>query len=282
MRARLLLLLAGFAACDESTPPLMWSVAAEGQPACHLLGTIHLGVSARGDLPRVVWDRFDAAARVGTEAEIRSVDKKLYRHLTGLTQLTDRTLDQLLAADVWSALRSSLGAEVTTEELRTYRPYLAGWLLYHTFVPAGIEGMDLTLLDAADSAGTPLFFLETWQDQIHAMNTLTLQQDVENLTWLVKNRAQVKDRIEELISLYKAGDAEGVERVAPEAGAVPARDDPFFDTYIRQRNLKWLPEIEEQIKQGDAFFAVGFGHVLGPDGLVQSLTKRGYTVRRVE
>jgi hypothetical protein len=268
----------GLVACGGSSSPLLWEArTSQGQTSC-LLGTIHLGVSAREDLPSVVWTRFDAAARFVAEAEVRAIDQQEYLKLAALTG--GKTLDQLLPAAIWPQVMSLLG-DASLETLRGLRPWAVMMMIYQHLVPTQ-EGMDLTLLGAADLAGKQLVFLEAWQDQVAALNQTSLEQDVRDLTTLVENRATVDRKLDELIALYKSGDAEGVERLAPEAGAVPAVTDPVFDTFIRARNQRWLPLLEQQLQAGSAFVAVGFGHLLGPEGLIQTLQQRGYTVRRVE
>jgi uncharacterized protein YbaP (TraB family) len=163
--------------------------------------------------------------------------------------------------------------------LRVLRPWAVSMMIYRELVPT-VEGMDLTLLEEA--AGKQLVPLEKWQDQVTALNQVSLDQDLASLVALVRDREAIAAKLRHLVELYRQGDAEGVLAAAPAAGAVPATTDPAFDIFIRQRTLRWLPAVEEWIAKGAAFVGVGFGHVLGPEGLVQQLADRGYSTRRVE
>lgn len=257
----------------------MWQVEAQGAVApSYLLGTIHIGVSARGDLPRSVWDSFDRSTRLVEEAEIRFIDQQEYLQLAALPS-TDG-LDQLLAADVWSQLITLL-SDVPQKRLRQLRPWAVSSMVFNTLV-SPVEGMDLTLLNEADNEQKALVLLETWQDQAKALNLTPLADDLASLEELVRNRQLYAERLEQLIALYRQGDVDGVVRAAPGAGAVPEPGSAAFDTFIRKRNQAWLPKVEQEVKSGGAFIAVGFGHVTGSEGLAQVLAGKGYDVTRVE
>lgn len=262
---------------DASSPPLLWEATSTGGSTGYLLGTIHLGVSARDHLPPVVWDRYTSSRTVVAEAEVRSINQQLYMVHAGLPG--GKTLDQLVPPATWSALVKLLPVSQLT--LKKLRPWAVTSLIYAVITP-DTEAMDLTFLNAADADARKLLFLERWEDQAAALNAIPEAQAVQGLVWLMNNLSTIKKKTLELIDAYRLGDIAVVERVAPEAGAVPAVSDPFHDTFIVKRNAAWLPTIEKQIDAGGAFIAVGFGHLLGSKGLVQNLKSRGYQVRRVE
>lgn len=58
-------------------------------------------------------------------------------------------------------------------------------------------------------------------------------------------------------------------------------NDPWLKFVRYDRNILWLPRIEEKIKKNSAFIAVGFAHLLGDKGLLQLLRSKGYTVEGV-
>lgn len=280
LTAPLLAAVATIAACssDPAAPPLLYRVG----ESSYLLGTIHVGVAARDELPQLLWDRFDAAKRVGAEAEIRFIDSKEYETLAQLPAGSEG-LEKLLAPATWSKLVALLGSGVSLSKLSRLRPWAVSSIVYHTLAPdPTIEGMDKTFLDAADAAQKPLFFLEVWQDQVNALNAEPLDDDLTSLAWLIDNAQQVKDKLGALIVAYKAGDVDEVWRLAPEAGAIAPPGAPGFETFITQRNRAWMPKLEAEISGGSAFVAVGFGHLYGEQGLLALLEQAGHAITRVE
>jgi uncharacterized protein YbaP (TraB family) len=51
-----------------------------------------------------------------------------------------------------------------------------------------------------------------------------------------------------------------------------------MDAFLDERNKKWIERMEERMEQKPVFFAVGAGHLLGENGLIQLLRNSGYTV----
>lgn len=49
-----------------------------------------------------------------------------------------------------------------------------------------------------------------------------------------------------------------------------------------ERNAKWLPKIEQKVKEGSCFIAVGLGHLQYKTGLIQLLRNKGYTLSPVK
>jgi uncharacterized protein YbaP (TraB family) len=55
-----------------------------------------------------------------------------------------------------------------------------------------------------------------------------------------------------------------------------------YDSLLRQRNLKWMPQIEAMLRDSDReFVLVGAAHLVGEDGLLEMLQARGYDVSQL-
>ena len=48
-----------------------------------------------------------------------------------------------------------------------------------------------------------------------------------------------------------------------------------------ERNRLWLPKIQGYIQQGGVFIVVGLGHLIGEQGLIQTLSEKGYKISRI-
>ena len=53
------------------------------------------------------------------------------------------------------------------------------------------------------------------------------------------------------------------------------------DALLTQRNRAWEAALFPQIQEGNAFVAVGLGHLLGEGSVLASLAARGYTIERL-
>lgn len=50
------------------------------------------------------------------------------------------------------------------------------------------------------------------------------------------------------------------------------------ETLLFNRNRKWVPVMEQAMQKEKIFFAVGAGHLGGPQGLINLLREKGYTI----
>ncbi|MBK9455713.1 MAG: TraB/GumN family protein [Bacteroidetes bacterium] len=51
---------------------------------------------------------------------------------------------------------------------------------------------------------------------------------------------------------------------------------------LDNRNINWIPVIEEQIKLQSTFIAVGAGHLVGEKGILQLLHNQGYVISPIQ
>lgn len=65
--------------------------------------------------------------------------------------------------------------------------------------------------------------------------------------------------------------------------ALSASDREVYEALQIRRNQKWLPQIEKALAgSGSVFVTVDAGHLVGPDGLISQLRKRGHKVTRMD
>jgi uncharacterized protein YbaP (TraB family) len=66
-------------------------------------------------------------------------------------------------------------------------------------------------------------------------------------------------------------------------GAVlPTQDKEIIDFIWTFRNSQWLPLLKKVIDEGEAFVAIGLGHLIGEKGLLNLLKQDGYKVTPLE
>ena len=76
-----------------------------------------------------------------------------------------------------------------------------------------------------------------------------------------------------LMTAWLAGDASAIERLLVDS----AKDSPaIHQALFIDRNKRWVPKIEACLAAGRCMVVVGAGHLVGTDGLVDLLSRRGY------
>jgi uncharacterized protein YbaP (TraB family) len=65
--------------------------------------------------------------------------------------------------------------------------------------------------------------------------------------------------------------------------AAKAEDPELYKKLLVDRNVDWVPQIEDILRsRGIVFITVGAAHLLGPDGVVAQLQAAGWTVSKIE
>ena len=105
---------------------------------------------------------------------------------------------------------------------------------------------------------------------------MTREQQDHLLAETLKELDREKGSISKLADAWKTGDTATIEQVMLK----DLKDDPaMYQRLLVDRNRNWLPKLEALFaRDGHAFVVVGAAHLVGPDGLVQMLKAKGYTV----
>ena len=82
---------------------------------------------------------------------------------------------------------------------------------------------------------------------------------------------EIKEQMDSLVNAYNTGDKDTLLKVFTAEGVRSSAD--------AGRNARFLEAAEKALKDGGrTLFAIGVYHIIAEDGLVNALTKAGYTV----
>jgi len=128
--------------------------------------------------------------------------------------------------------------------------------------------------------------LESSEIRIDSMRAAFAQVDTEEaidavIDWMQKSDTGSEEDNDDR-ALYQAwmrGDTAAFDALITDFAR---RHPSMYDAFMHQRIKTWMEPIGNMLTDAnDEFIAVGMGHMVGPDGLIQRLRRRGYTVRRV-
>ncbi len=141
--------------------------------------------------------------------------------------------------------------------------------------PKDMKSMELELLKLEGAAGKPVDELETAEFQINLMNEFFKAEDLYTyLRDLDKMKATTKD----LVSKYFNNKVSEVEELLFKTSSFSPEKEEMM---LTKRNQEWLTKMPEMMKANPTFFAVGAGHLLGKNGVIQLLKDKGYKVTPV-
>jgi uncharacterized protein YbaP (TraB family) len=246
--------------------PFLWKVHKDAGPTLWLYGTVHdvalAGVPAPA-LAALDGSKVFASELGDVEADPETV-RDLSRYKSGLG------IDQTLPEDDWYALRDALIGTIKEDSLRRVRPWFAMILLNNKVSPNKPVAMDTDLAKRARSKKLPVEALETWTEQMTALDKVVT---VKDLSEVIHAREAMHCEVDRLAVAYRTGDADLMTSLL----VVPRTSEPL----LWARNRAWQPKLVTYLSAQGAFVAVGLAHMLSDNGLPAMLARAGYTVERV-
>jgi len=140
--------------------------------------------------------------------------------------------------------------------------------------PASVEGK---LMEVAAQNHLGIIGLESVEDQLKILNSIDMETQTTFLIESVKEFEEGRKEIRNMIELYKS------EQVNELYDLISASEFQVYENAIlTTRNQNWIPRIIEEASYKPTLFAVGSGHLGGPEGVVKLLRKAGYTLTPME
>lgn len=118
--------------------------------------------------------------------------------------------------------------------------------------------------------------LETMDFQLNLFDQLPMETQIDMLKQDYNSDMKNYDT---LLTYYLKEDLEnlGVLMTA-ETAAYPE----FNQLFLLRRNQSWIAPMSDQMQKESTFFAVGAGHLSGPEGVIALLQSMGYTVTPIK
>jgi uncharacterized protein YbaP (TraB family) len=187
----------------------------------------------------------------------------------------DRTYGRVVAA--------AAVAELPMMALDHQAPWMVGIeLSEHAYERAGYdgaEGVDEQLAGRAQADHRPTAGLETLQEQLGGLIALSPADQTRMLDESLDELDQVPSEMKDIMAAWRSGDAPKLAKLlSTEYESFPALYRPL----VTVRNEHWLPQIKQMLKEKDnVLVVVGALHLVGKDGLLDSLRREGYSVTQL-
>ncbi len=251
----------------------------------YLAGSVHaLGASAY-PLSAAFEQAFDASRTLVEEIDLAEADMLTTGPLLlskGMYQ-DGRTFDLVVSADTAKLIADRLkDSPLSMDLLRPMKPWMVNLMLSAIEMQkAGLDpamGLDKHFFDRATAGGKTVVGLETAASQIDRLDRMPEAVQEQMLLGTIRDSDAARGSLSTLVTAWQRGDAVAMEKI------VLAGFSEFPGAYtslIVERNRNWMPRLEACLTQGSAcFVVVGAAHLVGPDGLLANLERRGYRLEQ--
>jgi uncharacterized protein len=264
--------------------PALW-VAKSGGATVYLFGTAHVlkadtnwwtpKIAAAFDRSDEIWIEAIAADPTTTRPLIAALGIDQEHSLSNELAPTD-------LARLDAAVKSAgFPGEATLDHMR---PWLAALTLEDLLIAkAGYDsdrGVNMLLKERAALADKSVLGLETAEEQLHFFADLPQATQVELLRSVLDDVAIAPAAIDTAIQGWSSGDVEAFRKGTNELSEQNHPD--LYAVVLVNRNKAWAEKIAVWMKSshGQIFVAVGAGHFVGRDSLLNALEARGISVAR--
>jgi uncharacterized protein YbaP (TraB family) len=140
-------------------------------------------------------------------------------------------------------------------------------------------GLDKHFFALAQKTQKQIVPLETLDFQMDLLTTFSKEEGELFVKATLKDLDKTTDEFGEIVKAWQTGDANALEKLLNEAmQEAPA----IFKRLLLDRNARWIPKLEELSRgQKNAVVIVGAAHLVGKDGLVESLRQKGLKVTQL-
>jgi uncharacterized protein YbaP (TraB family) len=267
---------------DTLENSLFWKVSGNGlhEPS-YLFGTYHLLNDGFLKEIKGLKKSFKKSKAVVGELEITpSVAGELMQYMV----LEKGTLDSLLSPEQYDSLKIAFNEKMGTgltmfNKMKPMAIYtmLAAADLKKLGVGDKTKGqpMDLFFQQEGKKQGKSVYSLETIKEQADILfNNTTPDRQKDMLMEYLRKGSSGKDDNAKLTDCYKKQRLNCLSAFMDES----TYSETESNQMLNDRNIRWIPKLDNLMMQQSCFVAVGALHLTGEAGLIKLLREKGYTV----
>jgi uncharacterized protein YbaP (TraB family) len=264
----------------------LWKVQSKTNTA-YIAGSIHAYKSELYPLPKSMEDAFDKSDVLAVEANINEVKPESIMSLINVAFYQDgSTLENHLSRETYEMTVQKLNKLGLSPELfQNTKPW---------FVALTVTSVELMKLGLDPEQGTDNYFLKKAENKKkilelesidYQVNLLNSFSDSEQELFLVSAFSDLellKEEINEILKAWNTGNTKTMESFVSKSLKDDPRMVPIYEKLIFERNKNIASKIEGYLKAKENYFVVvGTAHLIGKDGIIEILKKKGYLVEQL-
>lgn len=253
----------------------------------YILGSIHLAKPELYPLDSAIEEAYSKSDVLVVELDAESRESAMVMQDAMRTLGTyhkGKSLHSELSVSTYRALKFYTQKRgIPLESLEQMRPWVVmmqlsmAEMLRLGYVPE--LGIDKHFLDRAKKEKKAIVELETIEEQMALLSRDDRDYQEKLLRYTLASMDEMEPMLNVLFSSWKNGDAEAMEKLFLLAMQDDAGLEDLYDDLVTRRNRKMAEKIEAFLgTERDYFVVVGAGHVVGREGIIDLLEKRGYKV----
>lgn len=256
---------------------LLWEVSGNGlQQPSYIFGTYHMLCKDDFEIKNKVIEALSKTKQ--TVLEINFSDPEQAQKMQTMMMSSKKLSEQYNAEDL---AKLKLGLEkfgYKLEDIDSFSNVMVFSLLTTKFMNCDqneLKMLDMEILMSSMAGQKTILGLETVDEQAQLFEEYLSPKE---LLKLVEDYDKGKAKMDEMQKYYLSEDLEGLETAFNSEDYMTEAQRKIM---LDNRNLNWAQQMPQIMSAASSFFAVGAGHLVGENGLINLLREAGYTVSPV-
>ncbi len=263
----------------------VWKASKNGQTV-YLGGTIHVLRAQDYPLPPEFHQAYANSQALTFETDIEGLQSPAIQVevIKLLSYSDDKTLKSVMSEKTYAKLNEkakSLG--LSLEYMRKAKPgMIMSALTMIELQKMGVtqKGIDLFFSEKAKADGKKQLQLETVREQLEFMSSIGIGNEEIFYQKLLKDLDSTQNIFLDMLKYWKNGNSKALNEIVNLE--MKAEYPKMYKTLLTDRNNRWMPVVESYFKTPEIeFVLVGAAHLIGEDGLVEQLKRKGYQVTKL-
>lgn len=266
---------------------LLWEISGNGlETSSFLYGTIHIIPSEDYFLPEGTLEAISTSEAMIFEIDMKDMNNimKQLGMLNNAFMKDGLTLKDLYTEEEYGIVKAhfdKIGMPLFF--LERLKPMFLTVFASGEIDPGDLQNgkaksYEMEFYDIAKSTKKNTGGLETMEYQMSVFDSIPYQDQADMLLETIKMGESGGESFKEMVDVYKLQDIEGMQTLFEEEDSGV---EGYEDILLVNRNKNWIPVMGEYMVKGRTFFAVGAGHLAGPQGVIHLLREAGYTLAPV-
>jgi uncharacterized protein len=277
--------------------PLLWKITSrKSKKPSWLMGTMHVTDTRIATLSDDVQAKVKAARVLVLELQEiqnkRALTAKLLSYTKAVNMPEGKTLWDVIPDDQKKIVRyNPIIAMAPPDRIAKLQPWVVAQSLNAPFCEQLRQpfklSLDETLAQRAQVSGVPIEGLETVEEQVKVMSSLTMDEQVQGLVALAGRKIPAEDIYITMADMYVNRQVSAFMPLSKylfgSNGDINTQaSEKFMVSLIDKRNIIMAKRAAKYLDKGNAFVAVGALHLPGQKGVIELLRKSGYKVTPAE
>jgi hypothetical protein len=261
-------------------PTLLYEITGNDlEEASYLFGTIHMIPSDEYFMPASVDSAMSRAKKLVLEIDMD--DPAMMMEAAQMAMMGgDTSIEMFVSEQDYVMLDEFFSEEVGIgmAMFKNMKPFFVYGMLAETYLDDS-KVYERELMNMASAQEKEVYGLESLEFVGGMIDQIPLKEQADMLVEAVMEYDSGRIMFEDMITLYKAQDVEGLYQFV---SSEMTEYESFEDLLLSDRNSHWIENMKPMMEEGSTFFGVGAGHLGGPNGLLILLEEEGYSIRPIK